>query len=198
MENDYKLILEAIKSNKGFITSAQIATLDIPRRCLTNLVLKGEIYKVDRGIYALPEYWEDELLFLQYRFSKGIYSHETALYLHKMTDRTPINCTMTFPKNYNCSGLKLKNIKARYVSLEIYELGLTTELSPCKNIVKVYDIERTLCDIVKTKHAGDIQIINQAMKDYAISRKRDLEKLMEYATCLGVKSKILNYMEVLL
>ena len=80
---------------------------------------------------------------------------------------------------------------------EKYELGITETETPCKNIVRVYDIERTLCDIVKGQ-GSDVQIVNDAMKRYARMDGRDVGKLMEYAEIMRVKPKIQKYMEVLL
>lgn len=191
-------IYQILKNNKGFVTATQITDARIPRRCLSKLAESGTIYKVERGIYSLPEVWEDELFFMQHRFSKGIFSHETALYLYAMTDRTPITNTMTFPSGYNTGGVRKQGIIAKLVSSDIYELGITEVISPCGNPLKLYDVERTLCDIVKVKHSADIQIINQAMKTYAVSKDRDIAKLMRFAERLRVKPKILNYMEVLL
>ena len=115
-----------------------------------------------------------------------------------MTDRTPIQFTMTFPFGYNTGSVKKQGIIAKLSTQKTYELGIITMPSPSGNAVKVYDIERTLCDIVKTRHRGDIQVINQAMKTYASSKNKDIAKLMNYADSLRVKPKILKYMEVLL
>lgn len=191
-------IQEILKNNNGIVTTTQITEAGIPRRCLSSMVDSGVIYRVDRGIYALPETWEDELFFMQYRFSKGVFSHETALYLHGMTDRTPIRYTMTFPFGYNTSNVKKNNIIAKSSSKDTYELGIITMSSPAGNPINVYDIERTLCDIVKGRHRSDIQVINQAMKTYAGSMDKDIAKLMSYADQFRVKPKILRYMEVLL
>jgi hypothetical protein len=73
-----------------------------------------------------------------------------------------------------------------------------TLASPSGNSLKVYDIERTLCDMVRTRHKADIQVVNQAMKIYASSREKDIGRLMDYAQRLRVKPKILKYMEILL
>lgn len=191
-------IQEILKNNNGIVTTTQITEAGIPRRCLSSMVDSGVIYRVDRGIYALPETWEDELFFMQYRFSKGVFSHETALYLHGMTDRTPIRYTMTFPFGYNTSNVKKNNIIAKSSSKDTYELGIITMSSSAGNPINVYDIERTLCDIVKGRHRSDIQVINQAMKTYAGSMDKDIAKLMSYADQFRVKPKILRYMEVLL
>lgn len=194
---DYKQIInQMLEENNGFVTAEQVSDYGIPRRCLSELTDAGTVVRVDRGIYALPEVWEDEMFILQYRLSKGIFSHETALYLHNMTDRTPHRYTMTFPHGYNTGNAKKQNIIVRTVLPKLYELGLTDITSPAGNTLKAYDIERTLCDIIKNK--SDIQIISQAMKAYATSKHKDISKLIGYAEQLRVKAKILTYMEVLL
>ena len=78
-----------------------------------------------------------------------------------------------------------------------YTLGIIEIKSPCGNPIKIYNLERTLCDIVRGS-GSDIQIVNGAMKRYAASKEKDIHKLMEYAGQLRVKPKILHYMEVLL
>lgn len=70
--------------------------------------------------------------------------------------------------------------------------------SPAGNSIKVYDIERTFCDIVKARRRADIQVINQAMKTFVSSKEKDIAKLMGYADQLRVKPKVLKYLEVLL
>ena len=196
--NDRDMIETIIKSNNGFITAAQVTEAGIQRRVLGELVEAKRLYRVSRGIYALPETWEDEMYLLQYRFAKGIFSVETALYLHGFSDRTPHTYSLTFPHGYNASGLKEYYAKAKFVMPEIYGLGITEGKSPLGNPIRVYDVERTLCDSVKGNNSCDIQLVNQAMKTYAVSKEKDIEKLIVYAERLRVKPKILRYMEVLL
>ena len=194
---DYKQIInQMLFENNGFITAEQVSEYGIPRRCLSEMTKTGEVTRVDRGIYILPEVWEDEMLILQHRLSKGIFSHETALYLHGMTERTPHRFTMTFPHGYNTGNAKKQNITVKTVLPRLYELGLTDVTSPAGHILKAYDIERTLCDIIKNK--SDIQIISQAMKAYATSKNKNIANLIKYAEQFRVKTKILTYMEVLL
>jgi len=196
--SDQEKILEILEQNKGFITSSQVTDAGLQRRALSELTALNRIHRVERGIYALPETWEDDMYFLQYRYTKGVYSNGTALYLHGFTDRTPITYTLTFPHGYNAAGLKKHNVKAKYVTPDNYNMGITEKDSPSGNPLCIYDIERTLCDIVKGKSAFDIQLVNQAMRAYAESKEKDMAKLIDYAERLRVKPKILRYMEVLL
>ena len=196
--SDHESILGILEQNKGFITSAQVTDAGFQRRALSELAAANCIYRVERGIYALPETWEDDMYFLQYRYAKGVFSNGTALFLHGLSDRTPQAYTLTFPHGYNAPGLKKYNVKAKYVMPDTYDMGITETQSPSGNPLCVYDIERTLCDIVKGSSAFDIQLVNQAMKTYAESKGKDMTKLIGYAERLRVKPKILRYMEVLL
>jgi len=198
MTDDETKIMQIVKSNRGIVTTTQVTEAGIPRRCLGPMVQSEMLQRVGRGIYILPEIWEDELFFLQYRFSKGIFSHDTALYLHGMTDRTPLRYTMTFTCGYNTGNVKKRGVVAKLSTEETYTLGIMNLSSPSGNPIQVYDIERTLCDIAKTRHRADIQVVNQAMKIYAGSRNKDIAKLMEYADLLRVKPKVLTYMQILL
>jgi predicted transcriptional regulator of viral defense system len=194
----HEAILKMLNDNNGYITSAQVTNAGLQRRELSELAAANKIYRVERGIYAMPDVWEDEMYFLQYRFSKGVFSYETALYLHGLSDRTPQAYTLTFPQGYNAGGVKKYNAKVKFVITDIHSLGVTETQSPCGNTIRVYDRERTLCDIVKGNHSCDIQLVNQTMKTYADSSQKDMARLIAYAERLRVKPKILRYMEVLL
>lgn len=104
---------------------------------------------------------------------------------------------MTFPKGYNTPSLKTKNVIIKRVVPENYADGIIEIPSAHGNPLRVYNIERTLCDIVRGS-GSDIQIVNYAMKQFAASKSKDLSRLMRYAEQLRVKPKVLRYMEVLL
>lgn len=134
---------------------------------------------------------------MQLKYGRGIYSHDTALYLLGYSDRTPAKYTMTFPKGYNASSLKKENVVVKRVVPANYYFGQTETKSPSGNPIRIYDLERTLCDILRGS-GNDIQIVGHAMKRYAASKNKDLRKLIQYAEQLRVKPKVLRYMEVLL
>ena len=193
--NKIKELLEG--SNNGIITSAQVNDSGICRDYLKPLVDSGDIYRYSRGIYIKSDAWEDDLYLLQQKYKKGIYSHDTALYLLGYSDRTPIKYTMTFPQGYNCKSLKDEYLIVKHTIDKNYELGIIEIDSPSGNPILIYDLERTLCDILKGS-GSDIQIINKAMKQYASSKDKNIFKLMKYADQLRVKKKVMHYMEVLL
>jgi predicted transcriptional regulator of viral defense system len=190
-----KELLEA--SPDGTITAEQVTAAGLHRSILQELVDNGELYRFGRGLYVRSNAWEDDFYLLQRKYGRGIYSHDTALYLLGYSDRTPAQYTMTFPKGYNSPSLKQESINIKRVVPENYSFGVIELQSPCGNPIRVYDLERTLCDILRGS-GSDIQIVGTAMKRYAASKEKDIHKLMQYAEQLRVKPKVLRYMEVLL
>ena len=189
-------IKKLIDKYNGIVTSAMLTKNNIPRLYLKKMTDSGELTYICRGIYASPDAWEDEMFILQAKFPKGVFSHETALYIHGLTDRTPMKYSMTFPYGYHTVSVRAENISEKHTVKKIYDLGITIDKTPCGNDIRLYNIEKTLCDIVK---AGcDVQIVNDAMKRYVKSQNKNIELLYEYADILRVKNKIANYMEVLL
>lgn len=190
-----KKMLEA--SETGVITSAQVTEAGLHRNSLQQLVKDGEIYRFGRGLYVRRNSWEDDFYLFQKKYGRGIYSHDTALYLLGYSDRTPAKYTMTFPKGYNAPSLKQETIIIKRVVPENYEFGQIQIKSPAGNLIRTYDLERTLCDILRG-NGSDIQIITDAMKRYAASGEKNIHKLMQYAERLRVGPKVLRYLEVLL
>jgi len=196
--DNIEVVKEMLAQRNGIITASQVTEAGIPRHYLKKLVDLNLLARVDRGIYIKPEILEDEMYILQYKYGKGIFSHETALYIHGLTDRTPMKFTMTFPYGYHVHSLKNENVKIKKTVKELYELGLINGVSTYGNPIRLYDVERTLCDIVKGNNTCDIQVVNQAMKQYARMPGKNVTKLFDYAEKIRVKPKVLNYMEVLL
>ena len=191
-------LTEMAKSCNGYVTASQATAAGIPRRKLTEAVGKGDLVQVTRGLYALPETWEDPYLVAQHRFARGVFSDDTALFLHGMTDRAPFSLTMTFPRGYNATPAREAGIICRTCADDVFELGLVELVTQHGNAVRAYDLERALCDIVRGQGTVDAQVATPAMQAYARSPKRDVAKLIEYARRLGVERKIRNYLEVLL
>lgn len=196
MKDDVAYVVQDCEKN-GVIITRDVSGCGIHRSALQKLTASGEFYRAARGIYVREGEWEDEFFLLQQRYRRGVFSHATSLYLHGYSDRVPLSFQMTFPKGYNSPSLKEENVCVTRVSAENYNLGISEIETPAGNTVRAYDLERSLCDVLRGK-GDDIQIVQAAMKKYACSKERDISKLMRYARQLRVEPKVRNYMEVLL
>lgn len=191
-------IIEIINENNGYITSLQVTKENIPRVYLKLLVDKGLLERSSRGVYISPSMLDDEMFNLQNQFKKGIFSHETALFLHDLTDRTPVRYKMTFPAGYNTTSAKNENITTYYSIKDRYEIGITTVLTSSGSKVKVYNAERTLCDLLQKRSNTDLQVLTEAIKRYTHQTIKDIPLLSEYAKLFKVEKRLRPYLEVLL
>lgn len=191
-------INELLNKSKGIITTKQVTNANIPRIYLTNMVNNKELIRSGRGVYTLPNILEDEMFIFQSRFSKGVFSHDTALFLHNLTDKTFNYYTMTFPIGYNTQSLKDENIKVIHTKKDLFDLGLKQMKTFYGKTINSYDVERTICDIVRHKNKIDIQIFACAMKRYVKLKDKNIPLLMNYAKIFNIENKIQQYLEVLL
>lgn len=182
----------------GYVTSSQTTEAGIPRRKLVEAVRSGELVQVNRGLYALPDVWEGPLYIIQHRFSRGVFSDDTALFLHGMTYRVPFAPTMTFPRSYNASSAREAGIVCRSCADDVLDLGLCDAKTGYGNMVRAYDLERTLCDLVRGQSTPDSQLVVPAIRSYVKEKERDPVKLVAYVRALNVEAKVRNYLEVLL
>lgn len=194
---DEEKVLEIIKNNKGILKTEDLKKKKINTVVLTRLVRKGVIERVARGLYIDSNSIEDSYFILQYKCPKAIFSHETALYFHDLSDRTPIELMVTVPSKYNSRLLKNPEYRFSYIKEELYELGKIKIKTPYGNEVYCYDIERTICDIIRDKNKIEKYQFSDALKRYASLKVKDISKLYKYAEKFNIKAEVKQYIEVL-
>jgi len=191
-------IAKIIASYGGFARTKQLEQAGIPRINLKPMVDSGKLTKQARGIYSLPNSNIDEMTFLQHSYSSIIFSHTTALYLHNLTDRVPLNYTVTLPMGYNIKSLLDKNINCIYVKRDLWNIGAIKIKNTLGEAVKTYNKERTICDIIKKRNFLDIQIISDAIKQYLLRTDKNLSLLNKYAELFRIEKILRSYLEVLI
>lgn len=190
------VVLNQIMLNGGFLTYRDIEKENWPYHRVNQLVSEGLLETDERGIYRLPETYIDEYYSLQYRFPKGVYSLDTALWLHGLSLTVPFESTMTFPYGTNTANIREAGIKP-VVTRSHYEIGVVyIERQPDQQIA-IYDKERTLVECLRPIYKMDIQIIAPAFRKYMEMGQVNLGKLFEYARLFKVEKKLQSYIEVL-
>jgi len=180
------------------VLSADLDLYQIPRIYLQLMVEEGKLERVKRGVYVATDSIQDEMYFMQAKYTKLIYSHETALYLHGLSDRTPFEYSASVPSGYKVVDSVAERFKVYYIKKELHVLGIETLKSSHGNPIKVYNIERTICDLIRSRNRIDIQILNEALKRFVKLKSIDYSKLMAYAKEMRIDSILIKYLEVLL
>lgn len=191
-------IIELAEKNNGYIRTKEITDNNILKKYLKELVDEKKLLKLSRGLYMLSDCFEDEYFVFQATNSDAIFSLETALYLHNYNDRVPTVYNITVPRNYGGNLRKVDNVDLIYVSPKFHNIGIIEIESPLGQKIKVYDLEKTICDIIKFKNKIDPEIFSKALKQYTKSKERNLNNLIIYARKLKVEEEVRNYLEVML
>lgn len=194
--NNMEMIKELMKFNNGYVTSKQITDLGIHRMYLKMLKEKNIIEKIASGIYIDSSKIEDNYYVLNVEISKIIYSHMTALYFHGLSIKAPDNI-FDITVNYSYNNPKLKNHNVFYVNNDIYNLGLTEVKTPMGNIVKAYDMERCICDIIRSINRMDLEHVKYSVKKYLQRKDKNITKLTQYAEKMGIKDKVINFISMI-
>lgn len=198
MYSIWNKIKKIADENNGFIKTSTVESAGISRPMLRKYVADGKLEQIRKGLYVLADDLADEFALIQIQSTKAVFSYGTALYLLGLSDRTPHIFDISVPQGTNISRLKRdnQNIRCHYVQPDVYDVGITEITSPQGAIVRIYDKERCICDLIKDKDKVDIQIYTQAIKDY-FNTKADRRKLLKYSKAIGVEEKVRTYMEVL-
>lgn len=195
MPNELQSVLN---QNGGILTTAQANEVGVSNERLRLLVHSGELERVTTGIYVLPDEFTDKMFIVQLRRPKVIYSHETALFLHELTDRDPISYMVTVPTGYNPTRLREDGFTVFTIKRELHEIGVTKLTTMFGNSVTVYDMERTICDCLRSRNNLDIAVVTDALKRYAKHKDKNLNQLMQMAETFKVTKLLRGYLEALL
>lgn len=193
-----QVIMEAIQRNNNMITTAEVVELGFSRAILSRYVKEGLLERGRQGVYILPDSVHDDMYTLTLRTDKIIFSHDTALFLNGLSERTPFEHTVTIPSNAVLSDVLMEECNCYYVKPELYELGIVIKKTTFGNEVRCYNAERTICDLIRSRNRMDEETVIGAIKNYVAYKGKDLNRLAVYAEKFRVSKILKQYMEVLL
>ena len=179
---------------KKNLSSTEVNNLGFARIYLTMLEKENLIYKIARGVYSVNK--EDSLDPL-YEFQKNkkkiIYSCFSALNLLGAYKYEPNRLQISVPQGYNAS--RYKDVDVFYNNDSNYGVG-STYLEVNGNKIIVYNLERTICDIVKDQNRFDSREYNKLINYYFNLPNINYQKLLEYSKLLKISKKIQNYLSL--
>ena len=187
-----------VEDGNGYLQTATVLESGVSKQTLAKYVQSHGMKRIAQGVYAAEDAWPDDYYLLSLRNRRIVFSHESALYLHDLTDREPPVTTVTVPTGYNASHIVKQGVKVIHIKPRWYDMGITTVKTGSGHTVPVYDRERTLCDIIRSKKEIEIQTFQTAMREYMGGKGKNLGNLMRYAKELGIEDEVRTYTEVML
>ena len=196
MDIKKSLIYDAFEDNDGLLNFNQVKELGLSYYTLNLMLANKEVSSDERGLYSLPDVYIDEWFAIQHRFPKGIFSLDSALWLHGLSLTVPFQFTLSFPYGTNTKNLKQNNILP-IVLRSYYDIGVDRLERQPNQIISVYSKERTLVESLRPIYKMDIQLISSAFQMYFKENKYNLDELYYYGKLFKVTSKLQSYIEVL-
>lgn len=193
-----EVLKEISNENNGLILTKMAAAKGVSRASLSQLCKDGKITRIANGQYVFSEDLNDEILSLGIRSNLIVFSHETALFLNGISERTPFEHTVTIPSSKTLARSISGECKIYYIKDELHHLGKTQLVTPMGNKVWAYDMDRTICDIVRSRSRMADETFISSIKNYAATPHKNLSNLSLYATKMGILPQVRQYLEVLL
>lgn len=103
---------------------------------------------------------------------------------------------MTIPSNTKLSNLLRDESVCYYIKPELHHVGVIARKTTLGNEVRCYNAERTICDLLRSRNRLDEETVISAVKNYAASTDKDLNRLAAYASMFKVDKELKRYMEV--
>lgn len=191
-------LLSILQNNHGFLKTSDAMRIGISRAYLSEFVRKQGLERVAQGLYMSRDAWDDGLYVIQVRYPAAVFSHETALYLLNLAEREPLQYTLTLKTGTNTTGLSKQGMKVYKVKVGLFDEGITQVNSPSGHPLRVYNAERTICDLFRSRRNIELQTLQAAVRAYLSLKEKNLPLLMRYAKVFSVEKIVRQYMEVLL
>lgn len=194
----FEQLEELLAEHGGMLQTAQVIAAGISKPIFYDFIKEKNLEKAAHGVYVSVDAWVDAMFLIHLRCDQAVFSHETALFFHDLTDREPSTYSVTVKRGYSPSRLKADGITVYTMKQELYAVGITNLQTPFGNVVPVYDMERTICDLLRCRSNIEIQTLQGALKQYALRKDKNLRVLMRYAGLFHVEKILGQYLEVLL
>ena len=171
-------INKRMKENNYLLSTEQLTDLGISKTTLTNYVRNGRLVRCGHGFYTVPGSIEDDMYLLMLRSKHIIFSHETALFLNGLSERTPFIHAVTIPSTAAIPSTIKEQCKCYYMKPEFHKMGLTEKKTTFGNKVRCYDPERTICDILRSRNRVDEETVMGPSRIMVILRIKTCKSLL--------------------
>jgi hypothetical protein len=187
-----------LRGNIGFLKASDAISAGISRPYFSEYVRGRGLERIAHGLYMSQDAWDDGMYVIQTRYPAAVFSHETALYILNLAEREPVRYSLTLKAGANATGLTKQGVKVYKIKETLWGEGVMNAMSPVGHVLRVYNPERTICDLVRSRRNVEIQDLQAAIKEYVRQKKMNIPLLMRYAKSFSVDRIIRQYLEVLL
>ncbi|SLM18443.1 conserved hypothetical protein [uncultured spirochete] len=190
-------VLSIIAAKGGYARAGALRAEGIHSSQLSALVESGALVRLKRGLYALANGIErSELVDIQKAIPGGIFCLGTALSIHGIGTWEPPEIQLAIRRDYRIAIPDFPPVRLFSFSGTRFELGII-EKSVGTGTIRVYDREKTICDIIRFRNTLGVDIAMEALREYLKEHTRNIPRLLEYSKLLRMEGPMRGYLEAL-
>jgi predicted transcriptional regulator of viral defense system len=196
----YEIIKQIFDDGHGYARTGEITKHNVNRFYISELVKNNQILRIKQGLYkwnSLTGENEYEILDVCKGVPGGVICLTSALSFYELTTCNPYYYSIAIERTAKITLPEFPPIKLFYFSRPYFESGITEE-SIDGQAIRIYELEKTICDCIKYRNKIGIDIVKEAITEYLKLKNKDLNKIMKYAKICRVENTINKYFEVLL
>ncbi|SIR26223.1 type IV toxin-antitoxin system AbiEi family antitoxin domain-containing protein [Halanaerobium kushneri] len=194
---EFNIVKENFILNGGVLKTSELKKLGLSSRQIKKLMKKDKIEKIKYGFYTIKNYFPKEEVLISRFFPEAVIFLESALRFYNYIDRIPRACQIAVENHSNPNKYELSyfEVKPFYIIEKYQKLGIKTyEIDNVK--VKIYDRDKSICDLVRYEDKVDPEIFSTALRRYIDDEQKNINSLIKYAQILNIREKIDKYIGV--
>lgn len=191
--------MNAIAENKKFITTAELKDMGYSYYKIGKLEEQGILSRVNRSTYENLTYKGDENDFFSAEafVPNGVICLMSAARYYELTNFLPDAVDVAIERKKKVNTLpEWPEIRIFYFDASRMDLGVT-EVRDGDNCFHIFDIEKTVVDIIYYRNKIGIEETSEVLRNYLKRRDRQIERLYAYAKRLRCEKIVRTYLEVL-
>lgn len=185
--------LKEIFSKYDYVmTTAELLSEKVYYVDIQRMVNEGLIEKIRRGYYHWDADFDGrEVVIINKLFPDAVLCMQTALFYYQYSDRSPAEWNIAIDKNASRQRFKIDYpfVKAYRVEPAFLAIGETSGEIDLTG-VRIYDRDRTICDVLRNMNKMDKEIFNKAIQSYVADPKKNISNLLQYAKELRVQKRV--------
>lgn len=192
---------QLIEKNKGFAMTAEMLKIGYDNRMIARLVEEGKLYKVKRGLFISADKnkgFSNEMIIATKLVPNGFICLASAMKYYDISTYNPPEITIAVYRRDKKPRIpNYPPIKVYYFSDKNFNFGVTNvEIEG--HVIRISDLEKTICDVVRYRNKLGLDIMQEAIKEYLRLKNRNIDRLFKYANHLDIDSVIRPYLEALI
>jgi len=182
---------------RGVVRAREAVAAGFSRNRLADLARAGDIIRLSRGVYALPEMHLDrnfELVEVQKRIPHAVFCLISALSFHELTTQIPHGFWIAIPRGSSRPTPWGPKLFISTLSPEAYSFGIE-EHNIDGSTIRVYSPAKTVADCFKFRNQVGLDIAMEALKDAWRERLVTVDELVAAARINRVERVMRPYVE---